>query len=97
VTIRVLSGDYDRDGMVDGSDLALWQSTYGESVVAGSFADGNVNGIIDGRDFLIWQKNFQAGFESQLAVPEPSTLPMAIVAGCGLGMAHRRRKVTLRI
>jgi hypothetical protein len=97
VTISVLTGDYDRDGMVDGADLALWQSTYGESVVAGSFADGNVNGIIDGRDFLIWQRNFQAGFGSQIAVPEPSTLLMAFVAGSCLCMAHCRRKVTLRI
>ncbi|QEG37256.1 PEP-CTERM sorting domain-containing protein [Bythopirellula goksoeyrii] len=90
VVISLLDGDYDRNGMVDGLDLALWQSSYGTSVAPGSYADGNANGLIDGEDFLIWQRNVAATFASNLAVPEPAT--WLLLVGCALICSCRRRR-----
>jgi hypothetical protein len=73
VVVRLLAGDFDRDGTVGPADLALWQATYGDSVPAGAYADGNVNGIVDGGDFLIWQRNYGSQSAIQLSVPEPSS------------------------
>lgn len=54
-----LAGDYDQNNLVDGTDYAIWQSTYGLS--GGNLAaDGNQSGTIDGGDYLLWQRNFGA-------------------------------------
>ncbi len=92
VVITLLDGDYDRNGVVDGLDLALWQSSYGSSVAPGSFADGNVNGSIDGADFLIWQRNVNGSFALK-AVPEPAT--WVLVGSCTLLASNRRRRMAM--
>jgi CubicO group peptidase (beta-lactamase class C family) len=55
--LRVLSlpGDFNRDGDVDQQDYTLWQSTFGQSVTAGTAADGNSNGLIDTADYTLWR------------------------------------------
>lgn len=69
-------GDANLDGLVDGTDLAVWQENYG---MAGGWANGDFNGDtnVDGRDFLIWQRHF--GLSANLSavvnvVPEPAAI-----------------------
>ena len=68
-------GDFDVDGDVDGDDFLVWQQGFGTEY--------------DGDDFLIWQQNYNPGAASGSAVPEPTTLLLAVVMLCGL--APRRR------
>jgi hypothetical protein len=49
-----LPADFNGNGTVGGTDLPIWQSSYG--VNNGGDADGD--GDTDGRDFLIWQRDF---------------------------------------
>ena len=72
----VYAGDFDRDDLVDGEDLVLWQNKFGS---AGADADGD--GDSDGADFLIWQQQFSEGMGSSAAsqtVPEPATITLAL-------------------
>jgi hypothetical protein len=52
--IGSLPADFDGNGSVGASDLAVWQTSYG--VNSGADADGD--GDTDGRDFLAWQRAF---------------------------------------
>jgi hypothetical protein len=70
----VLSGDYNRDGTVDAADYVVWRGTYGETVAAGSFADGDGSGQVDDADLTVFRNNFgrgSFGFGQAIAVPEP--------------------------
>ncbi|CAN0379685.1 unnamed protein product, partial [Ectocarpus sp. 4 AP-2014] len=59
-------GDYNGDGLVDATDYDVWQSSYGETVVPYSGADGNGDGTVDAADYSVWLVN--------QTVPEPSAL-----------------------
>lgn len=48
--------DYSNDGIVDGADLGVWQSSYGVD----DMADANGDGQSNGSDFLAWQTNLGA-------------------------------------
>ena len=63
-------GDANRDGDVDGGDLAAWRANFGE---AGDWSDGNFDASesVDGGDFLVWQRNLGGGAPAAV-VPEPS-------------------------
>lgn len=63
-------GDFNGDGLVNATDLALWQSSFGNTT--------------NGQDFLAWQQ--QIAQASLVSVPEPVSLlgplvGLAIVAG----------------
>jgi autotransporter-associated beta strand protein len=51
-----LTGDYNRDGSVDGGDYVLWRNTSGQYVPAGTGADGNRDGLINVFDRAVWKK-----------------------------------------
>jgi hypothetical protein len=74
----LLAGDFDADGDVDGRDLLVWQSGFGE--------------LYDSSDLAHWQANYGqslpilAGVQ---AVPEPTTLSAAFLAAM-LGALCRR-------
>lgn len=55
---KLLAGDYDLNGVVDGSDHGAWKATFGsESQLV---ADGNHNGRIDLADYTVWRNNLGA-------------------------------------
>lgn len=68
-------GDYNGDGLVDATDYDAWQSSYGETVVPYSGADGNGDGAIDAADYAVWRDHLSAGSQT---VPEPSALIVAL-------------------
>jgi serralysin len=89
----LLPGDYNHDGVVDAADYTLWRSTLGQSVTAGTGADGNGDGLITAADFDLWRAHFgqTAASGSVLAgtsVPEP---PAAFLVCVGLMTLSFRR------
>jgi sugar lactone lactonase YvrE len=89
-------GVFNNDQTVDGDDLAIWKSNFGNNSGSAtvSMGDADANGKIDGADFLIWQRNFTAAPNATVAsvVPEPSALILAfaIIAVCGLATRGRK-------
>jgi hypothetical protein len=83
MTTTPLPGDYDHNGVVDTADYSLWQQQFGNSVAAGSGADGNDNGIVDAADYTVWRDHFGSGPASGAAssVPEPSAAITLAVGG----------------
>ncbi len=89
--IPPITGDYNRNGVVDAADYVLWRN--GDIA-----ADGNGDTVVDSLDYDIWRGNFGAtsGAGSALgstAVPEPATLGL-ILAGVLMTWPRRnsRRK-----
>jgi hypothetical protein len=76
-------GDFNADGDVDGTDLSIWESSYG----VGAGADADVDGDSDGADFLDWQRGFGSpgtpGSGSSQIVPEPSSAGLLILGILG--------------
>lgn len=87
----IFSADFDDDGDVDPTDLAIWKGAYHLNQLGD--ADGDNDS--DGFDFLLWQQ--QAGSHpavaAQAAVPEPDTALLIVVAAIASGIAKRRRAV----
>lgn len=80
-----LEADFNKDGSVDGNDLAIWQGAYGTTAAG----DANGDGVSNGRDFLTWQRQHGASSMSAIAVPEPSMI--CLVSIVGLALVARRR------
>jgi hypothetical protein len=89
------NGDFDGDSDVDGDDFLAWQRTLGQAVSPGTGADGNGNGTVDAADLTVWRGGFgsvvAAGVASAGAVPEPTSLAVALVGLAGLAIGGSRR------
>lgn len=75
-----LPGDFDHNGVVEGTDLAQWKGDMG----ANGDSDADGDGDSDGADFLVWQQNFGLnvfGSPSVQAVPEPAC---GVLLACGV-------------
>jgi hypothetical protein len=83
-----LAGDFDRNNVVDGADLAQWRSDFG----ATNNSDGNGDNVSDGADFLIWQRN--VGAAALAAVPEPGGILMLLIAAVVHAAGRRGRSPT---
>jgi hypothetical protein len=87
------SSDFDRDGAVDGEDLAQWQSSFGQAFTRPiPIADANHDGDADGADFLAWQQQVDgsAATAAVSAIPEPTTLALLAIALAALAAISRR-------
>lgn len=50
-----IAGDFDRNGIVDGTDFLSWQRSVASAAVpAGAGADGDGSGLVDSGDLSIW-------------------------------------------
>ena len=90
----ILPGDYNQDGHVDAADYTVWRDTLGQSVAAGTHADGDGDGTISSADYSVWKTHFGRvvlGSGAGAAVPEPSGM-MLMFAGSvlsGIGIVRR--------
>jgi prepilin-type N-terminal cleavage/methylation domain-containing protein/prepilin-type processing-associated H-X9-DG protein len=94
-------GDYNHSGSVEPDDYAMWNETFGNTVEAGSGADGNGNGIVDAADYVVWRKYFNNGGSAATApravaspptaIPEPPTAIMALLSIALLGVGGLTR------
>jgi hypothetical protein len=84
------TGDYNGDHVVDAADYTVWRDTLGQTIPAGTGADGNDNGTVDAADYTFWLSHFGAAAPAAghgVAVPEPATC--VLVFG-GLPLIARR-------
>lgn len=88
-----IGGDFNGDGTVDAADYTVWRDNLGateDGLVLNGNGDG---GTVGTSDYDLWKTNFglTAGAGSgQSVVPEPGTLALLLVVGCG-AFARRRR------
>ncbi|HDZ21644.1 hypothetical protein LCGC14_0315840 [marine sediment metagenome] len=84
-------GDFNLDGFVDGTDLALMKTAFGQPLM--DYADGNANcdAFVDGTDLAILKTNFGFIAPTGGAVPEPVTIGLLSIGG--LAMLRRRRSI----
>ncbi|MCK4850706.1 MAG: PEP-CTERM sorting domain-containing protein, partial [Phycisphaerae bacterium] len=85
-----LPGDVNGNGYVDGTDLTIIISHWGQSGLGREFGDLNDNGVVDGPDYAevlsYWNPPPEPPSE---AVPEPATLGLMLIGG--LVLLRRRR------
>ncbi len=100
--LRVLTAvsspaDFNGDGFVNGSDLAIWKTAFGVDAAADADGDGDS----DGADFLVWQRTLSvpgAAAVSSTAtqpVPEPTTCALFTIALAGICVMRRTRARSL--
>lgn len=83
--------DFDRNGAVEGADLAAWQREFGG---AGA-ADADGTGVVSGGDFLIWQRALPTAVSSlapSATIPEPTTIALSLLAAAGVAARRFNRK-----
>jgi hypothetical protein len=93
VIIEGLYGDYNDDGIVDAADYTVWRDNLG-----GVIPNDPTGGVATEADYDYWKAHFGetapgAGALAGAAVPEPSTLVLAIfvaVLWIGRGVVTRR-------
>ncbi len=86
-----VAGDFDGNRVVDGADLAKWRSDFGLN----PNSDADNDGDSDGNDFLIWQRQLGSGLPGVAtvqSVPEPGTVDLISIVGCGLALVRRRHR-----
>ncbi|MGL4511647.1 MAG: hypothetical protein ACRCT8_01040 [Lacipirellulaceae bacterium] len=87
VFLPFLAGDYDRNGLVNAADYAIWADTYGS--VRDLSADGNGDGVVNSADYVVWRDGAAA---TANAVPEPSAANALLVATASLAATYRGRR-----
>ena len=89
-----IPGDYNADHIVDDADYLLWTQDFGTRIPD---ADGNADGLVDAADYTVRRDHLGATSGSGAgaavstfggAVPEPTTLMMALVAAALLCIAR---------
>lgn len=90
-----LPTDFNSDGFVNGSDLAVWRNNFGAANASRNQGDADGDGVISGNDFLLWQRQFSvggSGVAAAAAVPEPATAWIALAAAVSLACGTRCRR-----
>ncbi len=82
VILPFIVGDYNGNGSVDAADYTIWRDSFGDSLPAGTGADGNNDGVITEADYLIWRDNFGNTLQAlshSTSIPEPSTISILLM------------------
>jgi cyclophilin family peptidyl-prolyl cis-trans isomerase len=101
ISLTVVEGDYNRNGVVDSGDYDVWRKQRGATgLTAYSGADGNGDGIVNDADLAVWRSNFGAigggvhgagsGSLVNSTLPEPSAIVLALGGLLVGGMRFRR-------
>jgi hypothetical protein len=102
--LAAIPGDYNRNGLVDAGDYAVWRRTLNSRTMLA--ADGNANGVVDSGDYTLLRRNFGldasdaalgTGLGSYLVsggVPEPASAGLVLFGIIILAVAARQRVVT---
>jgi len=86
------TGDFDQDGVTDGSDFLAWQRGVGMSSGAAlGEGDGDHNGAVNGDDLTLWQNEFGLALPAAAAVPEPGAVWLAVVGATAALISRRYR------
>jgi hypothetical protein len=82
--------DFDKNGVINSDDLAVWQANLGQAAGATqSLGDADGDGDVDGADFLRWQLAAAASTTSpSQSVPEPASLLLTALAAALLQVAR---------
>jgi hypothetical protein len=91
-SIPGLTGDYNSDGRVTGSDFLLWQQTLGSTTNLA--ADGSGNGVVDANDLAIWRTAIiDMPLPPFQIVAEPrSGLGITLMTACFSFVSGRRKR-----
>jgi hypothetical protein len=102
ITLTVVEGDYNRNGVVDADDYVVWRKMRNLNVTAWSGADGNGDGVVNDADFTVWRNSVGAiggGIHGAgasdltiLTVPEPTSGLLFFSACLVIGSIARRRR-----
>jgi hypothetical protein len=88
-------GDYNNNGVVDAADYTIWRSQLGQPSTLPN-RDSTNSGAVNAQDYTFWKSHFGnhagpgAGLGAGAAVPEPSTLMLAVF-GLICAVSTRRR------
>jgi T5SS/PEP-CTERM-associated repeat protein len=102
LSVELVAGDYNADGVVDAADYTTWRDTFGTQVTHGSGADGNRDGWVNEYDLYLWQEffgrkvfspsaNIAGHAANSLAVPEPESVFVLLSGLLAAAAAYRRR------
>lgn len=90
-----LTGDYNRNSIVDAADYVLWRKTLNQMGM-NLPADGNANDQVDAGDYDVWRSNFgktAAGVgtagSASASVPEPASALLLMLSSSLLLMRRR--------
>ena len=93
----IFSADFDDDGDVDQTDLAIWRGAFDLNQLGD--ADGDNDS--DGADLLIWQRQFGsaagAGIGIGTTIPEPGSLLLSVLASAFPALYMRGRTLSGRV
>ncbi len=86
------TADFDRNALVDASDLSIWQESFGMIEAFQVQGDASGDRAVTGEDFLAWQLQHTSepstpGF---VAIPEPNCLALGLIALVSYCLQGRR-------
>jgi GH25 family lysozyme M1 (1,4-beta-N-acetylmuramidase) len=86
ITTGGVTGDYNRNGVVDASDYVLWRNTLYSTTNLD--ADGNKSGWVEPGDYVVWRAHLGqtagSGSGGSSLVPEPSIVNLLGIGSAGV-------------
>jgi alpha-L-fucosidase len=91
-----ISGDYDDDKVIGGSDFLCWQRALGANT---SLPNDATPGSVSAADLMLWKSNLGFSYSTPAsgAVPEPVAAMLAILGSIVLAFLCNRRQTVLLI